>query len=97
MMRVRPASVDELPALQDIEWAAGQCFADIGIPELADDEPLTLAPAWRHRAISRRCLPYAAWPIVDGPRITMSYSRPSGRVAVTAPDPASTLTDHPPS
>ncbi|MFJ6632484.1 GNAT family N-acetyltransferase [Streptomyces sp. NPDC091376] len=41
-MRIRSVHIDELPALQDIERAAGQCFRDIGMPEIADDEPLTL-------------------------------------------------------
>ncbi|MCX4539561.1 GNAT family N-acetyltransferase [Streptomyces sp. NBC_01565] len=39
---VRPARLDELPRLQDIERAAGLCFHDVGMPEIADDEPLTL-------------------------------------------------------
>ncbi|MEU9253076.1 GNAT family N-acetyltransferase [Streptomyces sp. NPDC048270] len=39
-MRIRAARPDELPLLQDIERAAGLCFRDIGMPEIADDEPL---------------------------------------------------------
>ncbi|MGP3690017.1 GNAT family N-acetyltransferase [Streptomyces sp. IBSNAI002] len=42
-MRIRAARLDELPLLQDIERAAGRCFRDIGMPEIADDEPLPLA------------------------------------------------------
>ncbi|MFF7307898.1 GNAT family N-acetyltransferase [Streptomyces sp. NPDC008137] len=38
-MRVRPATAAELPALQDIERAAGVPFRDLGMPEIADDEP----------------------------------------------------------
>ncbi len=41
-MRIRAARPDELPLLQDIERAAGRCFRDIGMPEIADDEPLPL-------------------------------------------------------
>ncbi|WP_030209545.1 GNAT family N-acetyltransferase [Streptomyces sp. NRRL S-87] len=41
-MDIRAARVDELPLLQDIERAAGLCFRDIGMPEVADDEPLPL-------------------------------------------------------
>lgn len=41
-MRIRAARLDELPLLQDIERAAGRCFRDIGMPEIADDEPLPL-------------------------------------------------------
>ena len=41
-MRSRVAGVDELERLQDIERAAGECFRDIGMPEIADDEPLSV-------------------------------------------------------
>ena len=41
-MRIRAVEVEDLPALQDIERAAGRWFRDIGMPEIADDEPLTL-------------------------------------------------------
>ncbi|MFI8943215.1 GNAT family N-acetyltransferase [Streptomyces syringium] len=41
-MHIRAVRLDELPALQDIERAAGQCFRDIGMPEIAEDEPLPL-------------------------------------------------------
>ncbi|MFD8893790.1 GNAT family N-acetyltransferase [Streptomyces sp. NPDC059566] len=40
-MAIRTVRPDELPLLQDIERAAGRCFRDIGMPEIADDEPLT--------------------------------------------------------
>ncbi|MFZ3468582.1 GNAT family N-acetyltransferase [Streptomyces sp. 4.24] len=39
-MLIRAAHIDELPLLQDIERAAGECFRAIGMPEIADDEPL---------------------------------------------------------
>jgi RimJ/RimL family protein N-acetyltransferase len=41
-VRIRAARADELPALQDIERAAGQPFADIGMTEIAQDEPYPL-------------------------------------------------------
>lgn len=41
-MHIRAVALDELPVLQDIERAAGQCFRDVGMPEIAEDEPLTL-------------------------------------------------------
>lgn len=41
-MLIRAAHIDELPLLQDIERAAGECFRTIGMPEIADDEPLPL-------------------------------------------------------
>jgi GNAT superfamily N-acetyltransferase len=42
-MHIRVVRADELPALQAIERAAGQPFADIGMAEIADDEPYPLA------------------------------------------------------
>ncbi|MGW6573411.1 GNAT family N-acetyltransferase [Streptomyces sp. NPDC054945] len=39
---VRPARLTDAAVLQDIERAAGRCFRDIGMPEIADDEPPTL-------------------------------------------------------
>ncbi|GGQ04211.1 hypothetical protein GCM10010266_29680 [Streptomyces griseomycini] len=41
-MRIRPAAPGELPALQDVERAAGAPFRDLGMPEIADDEPPAL-------------------------------------------------------
>ncbi len=38
---IRDARLDDIPALRDIERAAGQCFADIGMGKVADDEPLS--------------------------------------------------------
>jgi ribosomal protein S18 acetylase RimI-like enzyme len=38
-MSIRPARTSELPALQAIERAAGQPFADIGMTAIAEDEP----------------------------------------------------------
>ncbi|WP_026257262.1 GNAT family N-acetyltransferase [Actinopolymorpha alba] len=50
-MDIRAVRLDELPRLQDIERAAGRCFRDIGMPEIADDEPLPLGELARyHRA-----------------------------------------------
>ncbi|MFG2648503.1 GNAT family N-acetyltransferase [Streptomyces sp. NPDC048436] len=41
-MLIRPATLAELPALQDIERAAGHPFRALGMAEIADDEPPTL-------------------------------------------------------
>ena len=41
-MLIRAARAGELPALQGIERAAGQPFADIGMAEIAQDEPYPL-------------------------------------------------------
>lgn len=39
-MRIRAVRDEELPVLCAIERAAGEWFRDIGMPEIADDEPL---------------------------------------------------------
>ncbi|MFF3014344.1 GNAT family N-acetyltransferase [Streptomyces sp. NPDC057939] len=39
-MRIRAAVLADLPVCQDIERAAGECFRDIGMPDVADDDPL---------------------------------------------------------
>ncbi|MFJ7175145.1 GNAT family N-acetyltransferase [Streptomyces massasporeus] len=58
-MRIRLATRAELPALQDIERAAGAPFRDLGMPEIADDEPPALAVLERYRRAGR------CWVAVD--------------------------------
>lgn len=48
-MRIRPATAAELPALQDIERAAGAPFRDLGMAAIADDEPPALAELEHYR------------------------------------------------
>lgn len=52
-MRIRLATPAELPALQDIERAAGAPFRDLGMPEIADDEPPALDQLERYRRAGR--------------------------------------------
>ncbi|MGH3921886.1 MAG: GNAT family N-acetyltransferase [Pseudonocardiaceae bacterium] len=66
-MRIRAAGVEELPALQDIERAAGRAFRDIGMPEIADDEPPTLDELGRYQRAGR------AWVTVDGTDRPVAY------------------------
>ncbi|MDT7623962.1 MAG: hypothetical protein QOF99_4863, partial [Pseudonocardiales bacterium] len=40
--RIRLAREDELPLLREVERASGEIFRDIGLAEIADDEPLSL-------------------------------------------------------
>ncbi|WP_329494150.1 GNAT family N-acetyltransferase [Kitasatospora herbaricolor] len=47
-MRIRTVTRDELPLLRGIEWAAGECFRAIGMPEIADDEPLPVPELARY-------------------------------------------------
>ncbi|SDD01293.1 GNAT family N-acetyltransferase [Glycomyces harbinensis] len=41
-MRIRAVTIADLPTLQDIERAAGECFRGIGMAAVADDEPLSI-------------------------------------------------------
>ncbi|MEU7719204.1 GNAT family N-acetyltransferase [Streptomyces tibetensis] len=52
-MRIRSAAPAELPALQDIERAAGAVFRDLGMPEIADDEPFALDTLEHYRRAGR--------------------------------------------
>ncbi|MCF1600071.1 GNAT family N-acetyltransferase [Streptomyces muensis] len=52
-MRIRPATYDELPVLQDIERAAGAAFRGLGMAAVADDEPLAHDVLDRYRRAGR--------------------------------------------
>ncbi|MFJ8884602.1 GNAT family N-acetyltransferase [Streptomyces sp. NPDC102402] len=58
-MRIRQVNIDELPLLRDIERAAGLCFRDIGMPEIADDEPPPVEELARYQKAG------LAWAAVD--------------------------------
>ncbi|MGW2400128.1 GNAT family N-acetyltransferase [Kitasatospora sp. NPDC001664] len=49
-MPIRDARPEELPLLQEIEVAAGCLFADVGMDEVASDEPFPLDRLERYRA-----------------------------------------------
>ncbi|MDX3533118.1 GNAT family N-acetyltransferase [Streptomyces sp. MB09-01] len=66
-MPIRAAHVNELTALRDIERAAGICFRDIGMPEIADDEPLTLGELGRYQRAGM------AWVSVDAADAPVAY------------------------
>ncbi|MFI2371755.1 GNAT family N-acetyltransferase [Streptomyces sp. NPDC018833] len=66
-MHIRAVRLDELPRLQDIERAAGHCFRDIGMPEIADDEPLPLGELARHHHAG------LAWVAVGDADIPVAY------------------------
>jgi GNAT superfamily N-acetyltransferase len=57
--RIRSVSPDELERLREIERAAGQCFTDVGMPEIADDDPLPVSELDRYRRTG------LAWVAVD--------------------------------
>ncbi|MGW6733697.1 GNAT family N-acetyltransferase [Streptomyces sp. NPDC055013] len=52
-MRIRPATSDDLPVLQDIERAAGAAFHDLDMAAIADDEPPTLDVLEHYRRAGR--------------------------------------------
>ncbi|WP_042409962.1 GNAT family N-acetyltransferase [Streptacidiphilus carbonis] len=66
-MDIRAAGLNELPLLQEIERAAGQCFRDIGMPEIADDEPLPLGELARYH------LARLAWVAVTDSDVPVAY------------------------
>ncbi|MFJ4839411.1 GNAT family N-acetyltransferase [Streptomyces sp. NPDC088746] len=66
-MRIRPVNVEELPLLQDIERAAGQCFRDVGMPEIAEDEPLPIGELGRYLRDG------TAWVAVDPADAPVAY------------------------
>ena len=53
-MRIRAAVPDDFPVLQDIEIAAGRSFAEVGMPEVAGDDPFTIAEldGFRHTGLA---------------------------------------------
>lgn len=72
---IRPAREDDLPALQDIERAAGKIFADIGMVAVAEDEPPSLETlrafqrngrAWVHTDAADHPVAYLIAELVDG-------------------------------
>lgn len=50
---IRPPAPDELERLRQIERAAGQAFAAVGMPEIASDDPLPVAVLERYRTAGR--------------------------------------------
>ncbi|MFJ6647784.1 GNAT family N-acetyltransferase [Streptomyces sp. NPDC091290] len=52
-MRIRPILPSELPVLQEIERAAGEVFREIGMAEIADDEPFPVDVLERYRRAGR--------------------------------------------
>jgi GNAT superfamily N-acetyltransferase len=50
---IRSARNDDLPALQDVERAAGDLFRDLGMAAIADDEPLLVAELAVYQADGR--------------------------------------------
>lgn len=61
-MLIRLAQPAELPYLQEIENASCEVFRDIGMPEIADDDPISLEALAEHEvwvAVGERGVPVA--------------------------------------
>ncbi|KOY55001.1 GNAT family N-acetyltransferase [Streptomyces sp. XY332] len=78
-MRIRAVHIDELPLLQAIERAAGECFRGIGMPEIADDEPLPLDELARYQ---RAGLAWAAVTEADVPLAYLIADRVDGNLHI---------------
>lgn len=66
-MKIRAAVASDLPMLQDIERAAGEAFRDIGMPEIAEDEPFEIAELAEYQRSGR------AWVAVDSADAPVAY------------------------
>ncbi|WP_431676844.1 GNAT family N-acetyltransferase [Kitasatospora sp. KL5] len=66
-MRIRAVRTDDLPLLQDIERAAGQPFREVGMAEIADDEPFSTEELAEFVAAG------LAWAAVDGTDAPLAY------------------------
>ena len=71
---IRPASTEDGPALQEIERLAGEQFRDVGLPDVADDEPSSTAELADYATAGR------SWVAVD------AAGSPIGYVLVDAVD-----------
>ena len=67
LVLIRAARADDLTALQDIERAAGQPFREIGMPEIADDEPFPLETLAGYQRAGR------AWVAADATSLAVGY------------------------
>jgi N-acetylglutamate synthase-like GNAT family acetyltransferase len=66
-MHVRAARQSDLAVVQDIERAAGGWFREIGMPEIAEDEPLPIEELVRYLQANR------AWVAVDDDDVPAAY------------------------
>ncbi|MCU1644830.1 MAG: family N-acetyltransferase [Nocardia sp.] len=66
-MRIRAATIDDLHILQDIEDATGEPFRELGMIEVADDDPPAIEVLEEHRRDGR------AWVAVDDTDTPIAY------------------------
>ena len=67
-MRIRAVRSGDTPVLQDIERAAGQCFGEVGMAEIAEDEPFSGEELARYRKAG------TAWAAVDSGDVPVAYA-----------------------
>ncbi|MGY1834131.1 GNAT family N-acetyltransferase [Blastococcus sp. SYSU DS0510] len=67
LAQIRPVAPDEWEAVRDIERAAGQCFADVGMPEIAADPPPPAGELDRYREAG------LAWVAVGSTDLPVAY------------------------
>jgi ribosomal protein S18 acetylase RimI-like enzyme len=66
-MHIRAVRQAELSLLQDIERAAGECFRNVGMSEIVDDEPLSLDVLAGYHQAGR------AWVATDAADTAVAY------------------------
>jgi GNAT superfamily N-acetyltransferase len=66
-VHIRAARQSDLAVMQDIERAAGSSFREIGMPEIADDEPLPVEELTRYQQDHR------AWVAADDADVPAAY------------------------
>lgn len=64
---IRPARPDDLPALRDVEIAAGASFRELGMADIADDDPPTVAELAAYQEEGR------AWVVADAADHPIGY------------------------
>ncbi|WP_346011942.1 GNAT family N-acetyltransferase [Streptomyces sp. SID3343] len=69
---IRVPGLGELERVREVEVSAGRCFADVGMPEVAGDEPPGLGELGRYLVAGRLLVVgepvvgYVMWDLVDG-------------------------------
>jgi len=64
---LRPATPADSPTIQEIERQAGRQFVEVGMPEIADDDPPSAATLAVHAAAGR------SWVALDGTGTPIGY------------------------
>jgi GNAT superfamily N-acetyltransferase len=68
MTEIRPARREDSTRLQEIEVSAGARFLDVGMPEIASDEPLSVTALNAYASAGR------SWVAVNGADLPVGYA-----------------------